>query len=495
MSITGQGFGTAFLSGHTSRWAAFRERLRRFDWFALVLVLVGGLAIAKFVTMFSVYYGAAVAGAMLLALLLARNLQIGLLLYFSVAALSLGESPGIQSPHSGYKAGVMPSQILLAVLTALWIGRMVFVDKAKLVKSELNVPLIMLGLTALASLIVNNVLAEGGFRLFNRMLLTQIAEILLLALSISAFFLSANAFKEIRWIARVFTPVTLLALYFAAHRILNFEFPIPVVWGSFLLAAGIAFVYARLLFCELGRSQKAWLAFLLAIMLFAAYSKWSWVSGWVAATGAILMVSLYRSKCLAAVLTGVVLIVLFAYPGLYHTVHAESEAGGDFHRFVIWRDAIQMMLTVNPVLGVGPGNYYPYVFHHSTIWFGEQTYTTAHSNYIQIAAELGTLGFAAFTWVIVAGLMAGHRAVRATAEQIKWLPVAATSMLAAIAAAAIFGDYLFPSRGNNGLVTFGTTVYTWLIMGTAVAAANITRGRRHEPTVPEPSAEVHTTIL
>lgn len=436
----------------------------------MLFVIGAGLLIAVFVTRLSAYYVAAGTAALVLGLVLVRNLQFGLLVYFCFAALAFGESPEVQSPHSEYSAGLMPSQVFLAFLAVLWLGRAAFAEGFRLVKSELNLPLAALGMVAVASLVASNLLRGTRELLFHQMLIAQVAEVGLLGCSICAFFLAANTLRERKWLNRLFVPVVLLGLYFSAHRMFGFELPVPILWGGFLLAAAIAFVYARLLFGKLGRPQAIGLGLILAIMLYAAYNNLSWVSGWVAVTGAILVVSWYRSKALAALLVALTLLAIFVYPGIYQSVHEESEAGGDFDRFIIWQDAFRMFTAVNPVLGIGPGNYHPYIYYHSTLWFGGQTYTTAHSNYVQMASELGLIGLAVFIWVIVSGIRVGSRAARASPPDLRWLGVAATAILASIAVASLFGDYLFPSRGNSGIVTFGTTVYTWLIMGAAAAA-------------------------
>ena len=445
-------------------------------WPTALLVIGLGLLIAECVVVCPRYFLIAGTAALVLGFVLVRNLQLGMLAYFFVAALAFGESPGVQSPHSGYEAGLMPSEILLAFLAFLWVGRAVFAGRFKLVKSELNLPLAALGAVALASLVANNVLIGTRELLFHQMLLTQVAEVGLLGFSICAFFLAANTFKERKWIGGIFLPVVLLGLYYAAYRIIGFDFPIPMVWGSFLLAAAIAFVYARLLFDNLGRPRKLAFGFILLVMLCAAYKSLSWVSGWVAITGAILVVSWYRSKALALTLVILTLIALFVYPGVYHSVRSESEIGGDFDRFVIWQDAFRMFAAVNPILGIGPGNYHPYVYYYNTLWFGGRTYTTAHSNYMQMAAELGLIGFAVFLWVIVSGIRAGNRIAKNSTSAFRWLGVAATAIFSAMAVSSLFGDYLFPSRGNNGIVNFSTTVYTWLIIGAAVAAGSLSRG-------------------
>jgi len=445
--------------------------IRRMAGFALVLV--GGLLIAAFVMNADVYYVLAASAAVALGLILVHNLQRGLAAYFFFAALAFGMSPAVHSPHSGYESGVMPSQVFLAFLTILWLGKAVFNRELRIVKSDLNLPLLALVAVSFVSLVANNVFRSTRELLFHQMLITQVAEVGLLCLSVCAYFLAANNLHEEWWLRLIQVPIVLLALYFSVHRIFDIELPVPVYWGSFLLAAGIGIVYAHLLFSRLNRCRVILLATLLAVLLYAAYNNLSWVSGWIAVSGVIMVVSFLKSRWLAAVLFVIALLAIFVWPGIYQTVHDESEGGGDFDRFVIWQDAFRMFMSVNPVMGVGPGNYHPYVYYHNTIWFGGRTYTTAHSNYVQMASELGLVGLIVFLWVVIAGVRTGFRAWRVCPAEFRWLVAAATALLSSMAVTSVFGDYLFPSRGNNGIVSFGTTVYTWLLIGAAVACTNL----------------------
>lgn len=437
------------------------------------LVFGGGLLIAAFVMNADVYYILATSTAVALGLILVRNLQRGLLAYFFCAALAFGMSPAVHSPHSGYESGVMPSEVFLAFLTILWLGRAVFRREFRIVKSDLNFPLFALVTVSFVSLVSSNVFRGTRELFFQQMLITQVAEVGLLCLSVCAYFLAANSLYEEWWLRLIQVPVVLLALYFSLHRILGFDLPVPVSWGSFLLAAGIGIVYAHLLFSKLDRHRVILLCALLAVMLYAAYSNLSWVSGWISVSGVIMVVSFLKSKWLAGVLFIIALVAIFLWPGIYQTVHDESEGGGDFDRFVIWQDAFRMFMSVNPILGVGPGNYHPYVYYHNTIWFGGRTYTTAHSNYVQMASELGLIGLTVFLWVIIAGVRTGFKAWRVCPAEFRWLVAAATALFSSMAVTSIFGDYLFPSRGNNGIINFGTTVYTWLLIGAAVACTNL----------------------
>jgi O-antigen ligase len=441
----------------------------------LAIVVVLGWILGKLVVTCSIWYAVALALATVLGFVLVNRLQYGILVYFFVALFAFGQSPAVQSPNSNYRAGLMPSQVLLIFFTLLWLGKKVFGGSEKIVKTPLNPALAVLSIVSILSFASSNLLRGTRELLFHQLIVTQIAEVGLLLCSVFAFLVTANGLKDQSVIKATFIPIVLVSLYFVPRAFTRCYMPIPIIWGNFLLNAGIVLVYGRLLFEDLRPYKKIGFIIILGILIVASYCNLSWVSGWMATTISIVVVTYCRSKKATAALIAAGLFVLFVYPGLFYQVQDESAAGGDYDRFTIWHDAYKMFTSVNPVLGVGPGNYHPYVYYHSSIWIAKgNTYTTAHSNYIQMASEMGLLGFAAFLYVVTAGIWTGFRAVRRGPPEMKWITVGGLAMFTGIALSSVFGDYLFPSRGNNGLMSFGTTVYSWLMLGAAVAASRST---------------------
>ncbi|MHB0999875.1 MAG: O-antigen ligase family protein [Armatimonadota bacterium] len=441
--------------------------------FLAIIVIMLGYAISQFVISAPVYFILALSLAIIFTILLVRNLQFGLLAFMFISIIAIGESPGIHSPNSGYKAGLMPSQILLGFMALLWIGRSVLTDRLSLKKTALNLPFGMLASVAFISLIVNNVLSATKEQLFHQLLITQVAEVGLLYFSILAYFMTANIFNDRKWIRLIPVPMVLLSSIYVLHRSTGILLPVAMPWLSLMMAGAISMLYSRLLFWELTPWKKFGLGFILAAILVTSCKDIGWISGFIAAMTAVIVVSFYKSKIVTILIILALMFAMFVYPGVYSDIRAESEAGGDFDRFVIWADAFNMFMAVDPVFGIGPGNYHPYVYYHNTIWFGGQTYTTAHSNYIGIASELGLAGLGVLLWVVIAGIITGNRAVRSAPPDMKWFAIAATAYFIGIATASIFGDYMFPSRGNNGIVNFGATVYVWLVLGAAAAAGKL----------------------
>ena len=75
-------------------------------------------------------------------------------------------------------------------------------------------------------------------------------------------------------------------------------------------------------------------------------------------------------------------------------------------RILAWEGTARMALA-NPVLGVGPGG-----FKYAFMKYAVGGYTeAAHQNYLQVAAEQGFIGLAAFLWIIGAAIFTARRAL------------------------------------------------------------------------------------
>lgn len=110
-------------------------------------------------------------------------------------------------------------------------------------------------------------------------------------------------------------------------------------------------------------------------------------------------------------------------------------------RTVRW-EAAAKMLAAQPVLGVGPGGFrhhYTPVSHNAEP--AEQT-PVAHNMYLEVAAELGLVGFAAFVAVIAASLVATERALRRGADPPVVFGVQA-SLLAVLVASAFLSEQYY----------------------------------------------------
>jgi O-antigen ligase len=115
-------------------------------------------------------------------------------------------------------------------------------------------------------------------------------------------------------------------------------------------------------------------------------------------------------------------------------------------RFAVWRGTPQIIMD-HPVFGVG-GNNFSLVAPSYGLLLGpaaEETYDHAHDIPLTITAELGLVGLAAFTWVVVTLLSLLARAWRFSQRAERGLVLAIAAAFAALALQGIV-DYTLRSN-------------------------------------------------
>ena len=437
-----------------------------------IFIAIGGYVVGRAVLTMDVYYLALAAICIASMLLFLRRIDLAIFVYALLAPFAMGGSPEMQSSRSSYDVSIMPSQAGLVVIVVLILARWLFWGREIRIPSLTKPLLVFLGI-AILSVISTYIIWDSDIPLVERRLPNQAAEVLLYALCAIAFVASANAFDKREWVEKMIWPVTLSALYVVGTEVLFPDRIVNISRAHFLVSISLTLILARLLFTKFRFSAVIGWMILFVPLLWAAYHNLDWVSGWLTASLGMGFVLLARSRQVAIALVVIVLFVMFGYPGIYYNIYHESRAQGDLDRFAMWSDAMQMASKVNPILGIGPSSYMPYARKYSSLWYGENTYTTAHSNYADLLAETGIAGFLALIWIVIAGMRTGIDAIKRSSLELRWLSIAATSIFVSFAIASLVGDYLLPSRVNGGLTSFGTSVQIWVIMGAAIAGARL----------------------
>lgn len=119
-------------------------------------------------------------------------------------------------------------------------------------------------------------------------------------------------------------------------------------------------------------------------------------------------------------------------------------------RVQVWKRGLRYVAQ-NPVLGVGMGNF--------TVQEGETmqaegvrgSWTTAHNSYLQVAAELGVLGFAVLLAMLLTSLRIGHRAARGPARDAAIVAGVSGYMVAAFFLSHAYAYHLFGLLALVGL--------------------------------------------
>jgi len=104
-------------------------------------------------------------------------------------------------------------------------------------------------------------------------------------------------------------------------------------------------------------------------------------------------------------------------------------------RLLIWKAAL-VMIKEKPVTGVGAGNfefvYLPYAKKAKGLLPSGERVANAHNDYLEITAEQGLIGLAAFLYLVIVLLRTGLKIIREGNDQEKYLTVAVLSSWAGV---------------------------------------------------------------
>jgi O-antigen ligase len=199
---------------------------------------------------------------------------------------------------------------------------------------------------------------------------------------------------------------------------------------------------------------------------------WAWNSGWmpaVASVGTIIFVALPWSR-LPIILGGLV-VVATKLQSLYDKIMVGDNAYSLSTRLDAWTIVLEIA-KVNPILGLGPANYYYY-----TPLFPIRGYAVqfnSHQQYVDLIAQTGILGLVGFVWFFVAvGWVAWQ--IRNTVPEgfAQAYVFGAIGGVVGTLVSAAFGDWVIPFFYNVTLGGFRSSMLSWLFFGGLLALQQI----------------------
>jgi O-antigen ligase len=132
------------------------------------------------------------------------------------------------------------------------------------------------------------------------------------------------------------------------------------------------------------------------------------------------------------------------------------------------------LVYVNPLLGLGPANYYWYTPLYSILGYYVQF--NSHNQYIDIIAQTGLLGMACFLiWAVAVAKVGWRLRSRVAAGFEQAYVYGALGGLAGMLFAGMLGDWLLPFVYNVGIRGFSTSMMGWFFLGGLVALDQIYR--------------------
>jgi O-antigen ligase len=300
----------------------------------------------------------------------------------------------------------------------------------------------------------------------------QVGQLGILAICVATFVMVADAVRSLRWLG-IYTAAFLLV---AAVAIAGWTVPELRSLLRGLLAPGIgdgsqfwiwvvALASTQAAFNDdLPAGVRVALGALVGAALYAtAGENRGWLSGWLPACFAVaagVCVGMPRVALVLAIAAAVGLAGVG--PQLLASVATAENQYSLATRLEAWR-SLGTMILANPLVGLGPANYYHYGVHFPLR--GYQVPFSSHNTYIDVVAQTGIVGLACLAWF--AWWIARRAwALRTTAPTgfARAYVVGALAGLAGMLAAGMLGDWVLPFAYNTGRAGLRASLLGWFFL-------------------------------
>ncbi len=462
----------------TSEWTPERVALTGRN---IVLITAGGIAFGMFAAAMQLYWISALIGAALLMVLVAWRFEIALVVYALIAFVPWGGTPDLAVGGSGVGKGLFVSQIMLGFLLVVWFAKYLLVALPKnRIYSGFYIPIGLYLAYSIMNVAHSYLFWDPHVNRMHQHPMVNVIELGLRFLSVGALIIMATAVATRRWLTWTTIALLIPGCYAVLNGLLGGRIPISAPWASLLTLLPACYLWAIALdSCRAKRLRVLAVCGVVLAVVSVFVLNISWISGWFGLFVGLGMVTLVKSRKLFLVLLVLVgLACTLAWPFLHENVVQSSQSEGDYDRFEMMRAAF--LYASRFPLGVGLGNYRSYnSFYYGREW-GTTSYTSAHGTYSQHLSEMGFPGFVLILSVLFFGLrwmLACYRSLPPGWSRTYLL--AAAGQITGIGAAAFIGDYLLPTYHNGGIITFSSTIYSWLIWGLAVSHVRISRSEVH----------------
>jgi len=376
---------------------------------------------------------------------------------------------------TGTNTGINLAVILVPLLLGIWIlDMLVRKRKFPFVSSRPIWPLLVMAVVSLLAFGIGQlpwfVYARGA------PLNSQIAGLLIFISSVGAFLLVANLITELSWLKRLtwfFLIIGSIYMFVSGIPLLNQTLNILIRRGSngsLLYVWFVAIALSQVLFNR--NLGKFWRILLVGLLLFTFYVsfvlQFGWKSGWVPSVVVVGVIMFLWKPRLGIVLALVSLIFLRDLPSQIISTDAYSYNT----RIIAWEIIWQEIVKVNPLLGLGPANYYFYTPLYPILGYSVQF--NSHNNYVDIVAQIGLLGLLCFLWFAgeegLLGLRLRNKALDGFSQA---YVIGVLGGLAGTLVAGMFGDWVIPFVYNVGVRGFRTSVIAWMFLGGLVVIERI----------------------
>lgn len=378
---------------------------------------------------------------------------------------------------TGTGSDIVISLVICVGCIALWIIHMLVVEKRIALKPAVtNLPLLAFMAAVVVSWGWSRAFRDPLVQEAGHPLVSVVAGLVMIFLP-GCFFLVANNVRSVRWlqvlvwlliVEGLIVLLVDLGYFFDVrpmrdlHTFMRTNDLIHINSQGLLSTWCMSFALALALL----NRQLNWvlrvllLAYVGLWVYWAFYIRLEWLSGWVPAFLAAVVIAFLRSKWLFIVLVVVMLVGVGGYYWRMEFQH-ESQTSGST-RLAAYR--INWRVTGKHLLfGTGPAGYASYYMSY----FPTEA-MASHSNYIDIVAQTGIVGLFFILWFFGAQAWGGYKLrlkLQGQGDFAESLNVAVLAGTASCVIAMALGDWVFPFVYTQGIIGFDLAMLNWLFMG------------------------------
>jgi hypothetical protein len=424
--------------------------------------------------------GQVLLGLLVLGGLIVLMLQHGLGLLALVGAALVGKV-GIPT---GTEVVLNPATLMVPAIAGLLLISALTRQRVSLATSRVMLPMVVFLVAGLVSLFVGNATWDPFVPRGGNMLLVQLAQWAIFALSFLAFWLTASIGQDIRWLkwmtAGLLVIGGVLAIAFTlppTSSLASGLGTVTLIRAPFWLL--LASVAGGQLFFNKGLSPKrrVFAGVVVVTVVFYSFvlgreSASNWV-GVGATVAALAWLRFKRLRWLALVVILLLLLSGLVFPAVWDFAGGDDEWTGSGQSRLVLIERVLSVSMRNPVTGIGPAAYRSYagttpLAYQRAFWLQPQI--NSHNNYVDIFSQFGLVGLALFVWLVVEVGRLGTRLLGVYADGFEAGYVRGV-LAAGVGAMSIMimADWILPFVYNIGFPGFQASVLVWLFLGGLVA--------------------------
>jgi hypothetical protein len=300
-------------------------------------------------------------------------------------------------------------------------------------------------------------------------LTAQIGGLAVFILSALVFLLAAHQIPDLRWLQAITSTFLVFGgLYIAGRLVPALETNRFFQYGAdgslfWIWLVALAFSQAFI-----NRDLKhTWRLSLLGLVAATFSVGWflgrDWISGWAPGLVAVMVIVYLRSWRLGLALTLAGVAIKFIFdPNLAGDLVAADQYSIDT-RWAAYEIVLQLV-RANPILGLGMANYYHYTPLIPIMGWNVQF--NSHSQYIDLIAQTGLVGFICFFWfVFEIGRLGWRLRTQVRGGFATAYVYGVLGGLVGTLAAGGLGDWVLPFVYNIGLPGLRASLLGWLFLG------------------------------